>query len=303
MADNSPLEDNLNNETPIEEVINNPSTENEVVDNEQLPPLSPEEDKIVKEGVAEYAEKNKAVNPVVKSNPVVAKTLEENQLPKTSRYAKLEKSAAEYRSFSDRKINELTEKLKQLEERNKPLDAQNAKTEEEKRRIELAQLWNKNPLEAQRLLAEQAANAKLEPLQQYIQQKQNEEIADSSINYLKTTYGDQAFKNTESVMATILDNTSKNLGKEASDLLVQNPDALFRMAVGEMYIQNMYKQADGKAAGAQNQEKALRFANGTARQSSAPSPAKNSNIDYGQMFNEGKLTEKELLDLAYKNMR
>ncbi len=199
------------------------------------------------------------------------------------RYSKLEKSHNEYRSFSDRKINELSSRLKEYETKYKPLEpflGELQKTLEDKRQEQLAQQYQTNPLEVQKMIAQQIAQQQMQPYQQQMETLMNEKTVSDTINYLQNSYGEEAFKSMQPEMASLLTEVKETKGQEVADLLAREPDALFQMSVGRAYITEMKRRGQAKQVGNANQQKAVSFANGVSRPNSA-SPKGSS--DYENM--------------------
>lgn len=212
---------------------------------------------------------------------------------RADKYAKLEKSYNELRSFSDRRYNESMKQMKELDEQLKffaPYKEALAKAIEEKKQAELQELYKTNPIEAQRRIAEDAAkaqeaalNAKYGPMQEQIERAKSEEFVGQTINYLSETYGQQMFEAAREPMGAILSEVAENAGKDAADLLARNPDALFQMAFGRVALEQIRKINNGKKVSTNNQNRATQFANGVAKPTTS---AQRQSTSYDKMSDE-----------------
>ncbi len=204
-------------------------------------------------------------------------------------YEKLAKQNEWLRSVQDKRDAEYRKELAELA----PLKELWKKAAEERKNTELQGLAKENPAEYQKRLIEEA---KAQLAQQYapMQQQQTEQLAQqeasSYVNHMKTTYGEDVYRAAEPVMQSILENTAKTVGENEARLLAKNPDALMKIAVGEMYLDQASQQQ-----GQQNQQRALQFAKGTARPSA---PAQRS-ANYDNM-SDADLKKAAYAELARK---
>lgn len=219
------------------------------------------------------------------------------------RYTKLEKSYNELRSFSDRRYSdsqrEINELKKQLEFYSPYKDAL-TKALDDKRQQELANLYQQNPLEAQRVMAQQIAEQERQriqeqmmPIQQKLAEFENKETIDRTVDYLQSTYGEQAYTAMRPVMSELLIETQQTQGPQVADLLARNPDALFQMAVGRAYMSEISKTQQKQQQGTVNQNKAVQFAKGTAKPAG---PSQKAVTSYENM------SDAELEKLAYAEL-
>jgi hypothetical protein len=93
-------------------------------------------------------------------------------------------------------------------------------------------------------------------------------------------------------MAEIIQETIQYQGEQVANILAQNPDALFNMAVGRAYLSAMQTQNQNKQIGTQNQNKAVNFAKGTSKPVTGSKPVQG----YENM------NDAELEKLAYEQM-
>lgn len=206
---------------------------------------------------------NKAAEPVVTENPA--------QPARASKYDTMKKSYDELRSFTDRKNNEYVSKIKAMEDRMKtyqPYDEylpQLKAVLEQKRLQDQQQQYQQNPLQAQQQAMEQMLNERLAPFQQQQAQQQNESTVNESINFMKTTYGEEAFKEVSPYMANILENTRQSHGDEVADILARNPEHLFTTAFGQLALNKIKEFNSQKQAGTQNKANLAQQSAGVAR--------------------------------------
>ena len=237
------------------------------------------------------------------TEPKVEKTEDNSEANKGSKrkswadkYAELEnkhkmteKSYNELRSFSDRRYNQLNKELEFFAPYKDALKA----AMDQKKQQEFQQLYQQNPIEAQRRLAEQIAQEKIAPFQQQFQEMQNNQVISETVNYLTSTYGKEVFESMRAPMAEILNETHQSLGPQVAEVLARRPDALMQMAVGRAYLQQVSQNQTKIAQGQSNQQKATKFAQGTARPNTSATKEINS---------YGNLSDKELEKLAYEEL-
>lgn len=204
-------------------------------------------------------------------------------------YDKSQKSYEELRSLNDRRFNEMQKKLEFFS----PYEQALKKALDEKKQAEMQGLYQQNPLEAQRRMAEEIAQQKMAPYQQQMESLMMEKQLGNTIEYLQTTYGQEAFNTLRGPMSEILNRTTQTQGQEVSNLLAQNPDALFKMALGEQFLAEVKNNNQAKQVGTANQNKAVQFAKGTAK------PVGNSK---GTTTGYENMSDKELEALAYEQL-
>jgi hypothetical protein len=214
------------------------------------------------------------------TTPVTTDNVE--KVKPSRRYETLQKSYDELRSFTDRKNNEYVSKIKAMEEKMKgfaPYEQympELAKVLAEKQKQEQANQYQQNPLQYQQQIMEQMLNERLAPFQQQQAQQQNEQVVDQSINYMKTTYGEEAFAEASPIMSSILNNTKEQFGPEAADMLAKSPEHLFTTAFGYMALNKIREFNSNKAAGTQNKTQLAQQSAGISR------PNKTSRVENNQ---------------------
>lgn len=208
--------------------------------------------------------------------------------PRSSRRDVESKRFEDYRSFSDRKINELTAKIKANEDRYAkyaqldPLLPDLQKILEQKKQQELQEKWQSNPLEAAEQRAKEAEqrmqemlNQTIAPFQMQAQAAEMKQTVNDNISYLKQSYGDNAFNDAAPIMKEILDSTAQQFGQQVSDLLARNPDHLFAAAFGQLAIKMIRENKAQAAQGMQNKQNLAKQAAGISK----PNRTSKSSID------------------------
>jgi hypothetical protein len=213
--------------------------------------------------------------------PVTTDNAQADKSGRVTKFDTLKKSYDELRSFTDRKNNEYVSKIKALEDKMKnyaPYEEYMPQLKavlEEKRKQELAQQYQQNPLQTQQQLMEQMLNERLAPFQQQQAAVQNEQTVNQSIDWMKQTYGEEAFKEVSPFMGQILQNTKEQHGDQVADLLARNPEHLFTAAFGYLALQKIKEFNSNKQAGTQNKAQLAQQSAGISRpnrttRSSAP---------------------------------
>lgn len=206
----------------------------------------------------------------------------QDKTAKLSRREAERKSQDEYRSFADRKINELTKKIQDYDTKFKtyaPMEQfmpELQKVLAEKRKNEQAQQFQQNPIQAQQQLMEQMLNERLAPFQQQAQNAQIAQETDQNINWMKQTYGEEAFNEVSPYMKNILDNTTAQYGPEIANVLARSPEHLFNAAFGHLALQKIREFNQGKQAGTQNKQQLAQQSAGISR------PNKTSRVQSSQ---------------------
>jgi hypothetical protein len=229
-------------------------------------------------------------------------TQQEKPVQRESRYEKLNKSYNELRSNSDRRYNEALQQQKQLQSELQffaPYKEALKKALDEKKAQEQAALYQQNPMEAQRRMAEEIAAQKIAPIQQRYEQMEAVQQTNEVVNYLQQNYGTQAFEAMKAPMAQVLTNVTQNAGPQAAQLLARNPDTLMEIAVGQAYLAQIKSQRQAQVQGNQNQQKATRFAQGTAK----PVASSNKNVTSFDNMTDAQLEAAAYAEMAqkYKN--
>jgi hypothetical protein len=168
------------------------------------------------------------------------------------------------RSVQDKRDAEYRKEMAELA----PLKELWKRAEEERKSKELSGLATSNPAEYQKRLIDEAKSQlsqQFAPLQQQQDVQAVTQEANSYVNHMKTTYGEEVYKATEPIMGQILDNVRSNVGQNEARILAKNPDALMKMAVGEMYLAQYKNVQSSQQQGQQNQQRAIQFAKGTAK--------------------------------------
>jgi hypothetical protein len=190
---------------------------------------------------------------------------------RANKYDSIKKSYDELRSFTDRKNNEYVQKIKALEDRMQkyaPYEQYMPQLQavlEEKRKQELAQQYQQNPLQTQQQLMEQMLNERLAPFQQQQAMAQNEQVVNQNIDWMKQTYGEEAFKDVSPYMGQILENTRQQHGDQVADLLARSPEHLFTAAFGYLALNKIKEFNSQKQAGTQNKANLAQQSAGVAR--------------------------------------
>jgi HSP90 family molecular chaperone len=210
--------------------------------------------------------------------------------PKTSKYDVLNKNYSELRSSYDRKNQEYSQKIQALEKRLSayaPYEAflpELQKALEEKRRQEQAQQFQQNPLaalqaqqEAQRQAMEQMLNERLAPFQQEQARVQNESLINQNIEWMKSTYGEEAYNEVSPYMGQLLQNAQAQYGTQVSDLLARNPEHLFVAAFGQLALNKIREYNQTKQAGSQNKAQLAQQSAGISR----PNRVSKTNVALG----------------------
>lgn len=203
---------------------------------------------------------------------------------KPSKYDMLQKSYSELRSSYDRKNQEYVQKIQALEKRlgnyapYEQFMPELAKVLEEKRKQEQAQKFQQDPLQAQQQLFEQMLNERLAPFQQQATQAQNEQIVTQGIDWMKSTYGEDAFNEVSPYMATILNTTREQHGPEVADLLARNPEHLFTAAFGQLALTKIREFNLSKQAGVQNKTQLAQQSAGVSRPNRISKASTSKNI-------------------------
>lgn len=269
--------------------------DNQTQENEQL-----EQDPNLEQVVDNQEDNNQVDNNQVQNqeNPKEVKQRESLR----DRYTKMEKSYNELRSFSDKRYNE---SIKQMQEMQKQLEYFSpykdalAQALEQKKQAELQKLYQENPIEAQKKIAEEAARQREEqlqkqyaPIQEQFERMQNEQFVNQTVTQLEQTYGKEIFDQVKEPMAQILQSVEQNAGKEAANLLARNPNELFHMAFGKVALDYVMQQRQQKQVGATNQNRAQQFARGVAK------PQGNSR----QVTSLDSLSDAELEKMHYQSL-
>lgn len=211
-------------------------------------------------------------------NSAQAAPKRETRQERADRLEKVERSYNELRSFSDKRYTEAQRQTQALQEQLKffePYKEALAKAIEEKKQQELKTLYEQNPLEAQKRIAEDAAKQREQqlmqqyaPMQEQLQKVQDEQFVSQVESHLETTYGKQMYEAAKIPMGQILETVGKE-NPQAAELLARNPDALFNMAFGQVAIAELKRMSQEKKTatqvGQQNQNRATQFANGVAK--------------------------------------
>lgn len=222
-------------------------------------------------------------------------------------YEKSQKSAEHFRQVNDRRFSETQKTIKALEAQLQKFASYEkllAQATEAQQKAELEKLAETNPAAYYQKLVELevAKQAKAQQPQQQGQQEQpiDENYVENVIGYLQQSYGENIYKATEQHMARILTETAQ-VNPAGYEMLRRQPDALMKLAIGEAYLaeynQKMQQQQQQKQVATQNQQKALKFASGTAQPQSAGRRQTGTPSNYDSMSDAEleKLKNAELL--------
>jgi hypothetical protein len=205
------------------------------------------------------------------SNPSQVNETPQDKQNRSGRYEKLQKSYDEYRAHNDRKTNEYVNKIQSLEKRLSsyapldPLLPELQKILAERKQADLQQQFQTNPIQVQQQLMEQMLAERLAPLQQQAAMAEINNTVNENVNYLKTTYGEQAFNEAAPIMQGIIENVKNQYGNEISDILVRNPDHLMMTALGHMTMNAIKQFNANKAQGSQNKQQMAKVAAGVSK--------------------------------------
>lgn len=217
------------------------------------------------------AEQNTAETKTEETNPDAPVNTDNAKPSRASKYDTLNKSYSELRSSYDRKNQEYSKKIQELEKRltgYAPYEQylpELQKALQEKKQQELAQQYQQNPLQTQQQLMEQMLNERLQPFQQQQIQQQNEQTVNQNIDWMKTTYGEEAFKEVSPIMGNILENVRQQQGEQVADILARNPEHLFNTAFGYLALQKIKEFNQNKQAGTQNKQQLAQVSAGISK--------------------------------------
>lgn len=209
------------------------------------------------------------------------------------KYENLIKEQQNERSLRDRQLNELRQA--QLSEEDRKLIKE---ISDLKKKSEMDNLKKTNPDEYQRKLVQDTIDERLKaqknPTQEINQEQQTftpeqfNQWGNQATQQLMANpeIGQEHYKIMEPMMVDIL----KNTPPDKAALLLQNPEALYEIAIGKAYRNKMKEQSQQQIAGTQ---KANQFHEGTAK----PNNGSKKNVDYSKMSDKDleKLKNEELM--------
>lgn len=221
-------------------------------------------------------------------------------------YEKSLKSYEELRKLNDRRYQESLKIQKELQskvDRWSPYEKLLKEAVEAKRQSELKQLAESNPAEYQKKLIEMAKEEFLEAQAQKTQPEQAEQslapLSDEQAlqvrDYLQNNYPKEVFEFARPQMAQLMTQIESE-NPAAARQLERNPDALMAMVVGQAYLREVAEKMQQKQIGTQNQQKAVKFATGTATPTAPARKNVNPNGDYN------KMTDEQLREAAYAEL-
>lgn len=146
--------------------------------------------------------------------------------PKLSRYKTLERQFLEEKDNWKKERDGFTRQFEELKRQLQPQPSQ----EDQLKQIQEA--YQQNPMQVQMALMQKMLAESQAPLQSYIQEQQNKEFVNNSVNNLKQTYGEENYAKYEPAMNELLVNVYQNDGPDVARQLAQYPHFMYFAAKG-----------------------------------------------------------------------